>query len=97
MMMRRWLALIGFFVGCGVLQVAWQTAAIEKSYEVSERLSRMERLQIEVARVATEVVALESPAHLAQLSSARRLKLVAWSALPADRPMRLAAEYDTID
>lgn len=79
----HWLALLGAFVGVGVLQVAQHTALYMKAYAVGERADRLHRQESDVAWLNTEVEGLASPLRLARVAQERQLKLVAWSTLSA--------------
>lgn len=81
MRLTRWLALVAICVGCGLLQVSLRHRMIAQGYGLGERLGRLEQSRTEVARLTVEVVGLESPVHLAQITRQRKLELVAWSAL----------------
>ena len=92
MSLRRWLMLVGTLVLWGTLQVTWRNALVMKSYAVGERLEHEQATQTRVRQLTAKVESLESPTHLAAISSQRKLGLVAWSILPpgAAAPMRLA-------
>lgn len=81
MPLRRWFMLIAVCAGCGIVQVAWRSAVIAKSYQLAEGMRRLQQAQTEVGRLTTQVAALESPVHLAEVAARRQLQLVAWSTL----------------
>ena len=83
MNLQRWFILVAMCLVCGTLQVAAHNAVTLKGYELGDRMERRESAQTRVRWLTTQVMSLESPVRLAEVSSRRKLGLVAWSVLPS--------------
>ena len=81
MQLTRWLVLVAVCVGCGLLQVSLRHRIIAQGYGLGEQLSHLEQSRTDVARLTVDVVGLESPVYLSQVTAQRKLELIAWSAL----------------
>lgn len=85
MRLGRWLGLIAVMGAIGMLKVSQQTAIWQKAYALGSQAKALHILENDTQRLATQVVALQSPAHLGAALQRRKERLVAWTSL-ADSP-----------
>jgi len=82
MKMQQWFLLIGLMAGLGLTKAATQSALWLKSYECGQRYVELHELENDTVWLKTQLVGLQSPAHLIEVMKEQRLQLVAWSELP---------------
>lgn len=90
MRLSQWFMLIGAFVAVGCLTVAQRNAVYFQAYAVGDRLDRLHTEGTAVAWLRADVLELSSPSRLSQVAEDRRLKFIAWSTLPPQRPAAAA-------
>ena len=93
MRVSHWLVLIAIVVGLGCLQVAQHNAILLTGYAIGRRIKDVHEQQANLSWLRTQVVGLTSPTHLARVAHERRLKLVAWSTISPEHPVRVAAAH----
>lgn len=91
MRFAQWFGLIGVVIGLGCFQVTQRNALFMAGYALGERAHAIHTQETQLTWLQAQVVGLESPKHLARMAQDRKLKLVAWSPLPAPSLMHVAA------
>jgi hypothetical protein len=82
MTLKRWMLVIGGMGLIGMVRVAQHTALWLKAYEVGQRATRVHALENHTQWLSAEVAGAQAPLRLARVARERKLKLVAWSAMP---------------
>lgn len=88
MRLNRWFLLIGLMTAIGMARVAQQTAIVLKSYELGQQLAKLHELDNDTRWLQTQVLGMESPAHLTDVMRKQHLALVAWSTAQVDEPIQ---------
>lgn len=80
----RWAFLIAGMTVLGLLQVHQRTALWIKSYDVGRSLAASHDAENDAAWVTGQILALESPGHLARTMTQRKLNMTARSVLAVE-------------